>query len=185
MSGTLRLGYAVSSNTNTTTFANTINLAGGNIFVDDAYQYLTGTVNVTQPGAMGSTYNNGSNGAGERDKGLFLDGILTGSADLTLRHSGIVGGANYHTSIVHFANNANTYSGDITVLPMSGTSTKRNTSTTAAPAPITTMVAERFPAATAKTVASAAMSPMIAVMTPCLESRVTVSRISPSSFSSE
>ncbi|MCP5532304.1 MAG: autotransporter-associated beta strand repeat-containing protein [Akkermansiaceae bacterium] len=120
-SGTLRLGYAVSSNTNTTTFANTINLAGGNIFVDDAYQYLTGTVNVTQPGAMGSTYNNGSNGAGERDKGLFLDGILTGSADLTLRHSGIVGGANYHTSIVHFANNANTYSGDITVLPMSGT----------------------------------------------------------------
>lgn len=119
--GILRLGHSVTSNANSTTTPNNIVLAGGSIHVDDAYQHLTGTLDVTAGGNLGSTYNSGANTSGERDKGLFLDGIVSGSGNLNLLHTGISTGNNYNTSIVHFNNAVNTWSGEVTVIPMDGT----------------------------------------------------------------
>jgi autotransporter-associated beta strand protein len=120
---TLRTGYAVSSNTNVATVANDITLAGGSIFADDGFQHLSGALNVTSASTLGATYNAGSNAAAEQNKGLFLDGIVSGSANLTLQQSGFDTGHSYNTSIVHFTNAANTYSGTITVTPMAGSNT--------------------------------------------------------------
>ena len=114
----LRLGVLVTSNTNVATIANNITLAGATIFVDDAWQHLSGTINVTAASTLGSTYNGGSNSVGERDKGLFLDGVVTGTAALTLQQSGINTNHTYNSSMVYFTNNANTYSGTLTVNPM-------------------------------------------------------------------
>lgn len=119
--GILRLGYQVTSNTNNTTITNPITLAGGAIFVDDAFQHLSGNLTLIAPGSLGSTYNSGNSSTAERDKGLFLDGVVSGDGDLSVRHSGIDSWHSYNTSIVHFTNNANTYTGVITVSPMSGT----------------------------------------------------------------
>lgn len=119
--GILRLGHSVTSNTNATTTPNNVVLAGGSIHVDDGYQRLTGTLDVTAGGNLGSTYNSGTNSSGERDKGLFLDGIVSGSGNLNILHTGISSGSSNNTSIVHFNNAANTYSGEITVIPMVGT----------------------------------------------------------------
>jgi autotransporter-associated beta strand protein len=118
----LRAGYSVTSNQNISTTANTITLAGGTIYADDANQHLSGAITVSASGGvLGSTYNNGSNSAAERDKGLALDGVVSGSGALTIQHSRIHTGQNYDTSFVAFSNNANTYSGTITINENTGT----------------------------------------------------------------
>ena len=115
-SGTLRLGYAVTSNQNITTTANAISVAGGTIYADDANQHLSGPLEIASSGAtLGSTYNAGTNQAQERDKGLAIDGVVSGSGPVTVQHSRITTNASYITSFVAFSNNANTYSGTITV----------------------------------------------------------------------
>lgn len=112
---TLRAGYSVISNQNISTTANSITLAGGTIYADDANQHLTGTLNVSTSGTLGSTYNAGNNSAAEKDKGLAFDGVVSGAGPLTLQHSRITSGNNYHTSFVAFSNNSNTYSGTVTI----------------------------------------------------------------------
>jgi autotransporter-associated beta strand protein len=114
---TLRIG---GTNSVTATIPGNFTVAGGSIKVDDAFQHLAGTFNVTAPSTLGSTYNAGNNSAIEQDKGLFLDGVVSGSANLTLQHTGLSTGNTYNASIVHFTNSANTYSGTVTVVPMSG-----------------------------------------------------------------
>ncbi len=116
----LRVGASVTSNQKVATIANNITLAGGTIYADDAFQHLSGSLNVTAASTLGATYNAGNNNAWERDKGLFLDGVVAGSGDLTLQHSGIATGNYWNSSIVHFNNAANTYSGRVTVVPMAG-----------------------------------------------------------------
>jgi len=112
----LRPGYSVTSNQNVSTTANAITLAGGSIFADDANQHLSGTITISASGGiLGSTYNSGNNSAAEQDKGLALDGLVSGSGALTVQHSRISTGANYITSFVSFSNNANTYSGTLTI----------------------------------------------------------------------
>jgi autotransporter-associated beta strand protein len=112
----LRVGYGVTSNQNVSTTANAITLAGGSIFTDDANQHLSGAVTVSASGgALGSTYNAGNNSAAEKDKGLALDGVVSGSGALTIQHSRIDAGHVYDASFVAFSNNANTYSGTITI----------------------------------------------------------------------
>ncbi len=114
--GTLRLGHAVTSNWNITTTANAISVAGGTIYADDANQHLSGPLEIAPSGAtLGSTYNAGSNTAWERDKGLAIDGVVSGSGPVTVQHSRISTGGTWITSFVAFSNNANTYSGTITV----------------------------------------------------------------------
>lgn len=113
--GILRPGYGVTSNTNVSTTVNNITLAGGAIYADDANQHLSGAIMVSSASLLGSTYNNATNAAAERDKGLALDGVVSGTGALTIQHSRISAGNNYHTSFVAFSNNANSYSGTITV----------------------------------------------------------------------
>ena len=117
--GVLRSGY-LATNTNRTTTPNNITLAGGAIYVDDAFQHLSGTLNVTNDSVLGSTWNNGTSLGTDQDKGLFVDGVVTGNANLTLQQSGISTGNSSNSSIVYFTNNANTYSGGIAINPMNG-----------------------------------------------------------------
>jgi autotransporter-associated beta strand protein len=112
----LRAGYSVTSNQNLSTTANAITLAGGSIFADDANQHLSGAVTVSgSGGVLGSTYNAGNNSAAEADKGLALDGIVSGSGALTIQHTRFNTGNSYDTSFTSFSNNANTYSGTLTI----------------------------------------------------------------------
>jgi autotransporter-associated beta strand protein len=112
----LRPGYSVTSNQNVSTTPNAITLAGGSILADDANQHLSGAVTVSASGGtLGSTYNAGTNAAAEKDKGLALDGVVSGSGALTIQHSRISTGNAYNTSFVSFSNNANPYSGTITI----------------------------------------------------------------------
>ena len=112
--GVLRPGYTA-TNTNLSTTANAITLAGGSIYADDANQHLSGAITVSPSGVLGSTYNNGNNSAAEKDKGLALDGVVSGSGALTVQHTRLSTGSAYHTSFVSFSNNSNSYSGTITI----------------------------------------------------------------------
>ncbi|EDY17940.1 autotransporter-associated beta strand repeat protein [Chthoniobacter flavus Ellin428] len=116
MGGILRAGYSVSSNQNISTTANNITIAGGSVYADDANQHLTGAITVSASGGvLGSTYNAGNNSAAEKDKGLALDGVVSGAGALTIQHTRINTGNSYDTSFVAFSNNANTYSGTVTI----------------------------------------------------------------------
>ncbi len=115
--GTLRLGYAVTSNANKNYTTNNITLAG-TIYEDDAFQHLAGPINVTGASTLGSTYNGGG---ADADKGLYVDGVVSGSSALTVQISHYDSAHNYDTCYVVFTNNANTYSGTITVNENSAT----------------------------------------------------------------
>ena len=119
--GFARLGNnALSPNNNATfTITNAFTVNGGTLFADDGKQHLTGSLTVgTNGGTLGATYNgSGTDG----DKGLYFDGVVSGSGALTVRHSGYDPNHTYNASFVAFANAGNTYSGTITVNPMSGT----------------------------------------------------------------
>jgi autotransporter-associated beta strand protein len=120
-SGTaLRLGETVGTYNNSLfTIANNIVLSNAAINALDGNLHLTGALLVgLNGGQLGSTYNSGN--AAESNKGLIVDGIVSGSGDLTVRHTGYNTGNSWNASFVAFANAANTYSGTITVNPMSG-----------------------------------------------------------------
>ncbi len=119
--GAAQFGYH-ETNTDVPMLPYPIVLNGGALWANDAYQHLTGSINVTAAGGtMGSTYEGGT---GSWNKGLFLDGIVTGSGSLTLIQAGAGGEVNgygngsgnaFNASIVMFTNAANLYSGVITV----------------------------------------------------------------------
>jgi autotransporter-associated beta strand protein len=121
--GAAQFGYH-EANTDLSTLPYPIVLNGGALWANDAYQHLAGNVNVTAAGGtLGSTYE-GQAGSFGWNKGLFLDGIVTGSGNLTLIQAGTGGevngygngvGGTFNCSIVMFSNNANSYSGVITV----------------------------------------------------------------------
>ena len=100
-------------------------MAGGKILADDGHNHVTGSINVTVAGTLGSTYDGGGNGT-TGNKALFIDGVVSGNGPLTLQQSvdagdndryGNGGGNPYNSSVVEFSNNGNTYSGTITVVP--------------------------------------------------------------------
>ena len=94
-----------------------LNQGSTNWAVDGKWHYK-GSVTIAGPTIMGSTYNGGS---GDGDKGLALDGVVSGTSPVIVKQTGISTGNSYNTSIVYFTNNANTYSGTITLVPMTGT----------------------------------------------------------------
>jgi autotransporter-associated beta strand protein len=117
--GILEMGYATQNAGLDYDVTNNIVLAGGKICADDGHQHLTGAINVTLGGSVGSTYDGGT-------KGLFLDGVVSGSGPLSLVQAtsngdsdayGNGAGNPYNNSVVYFMNNANTYSGTVTVVP--------------------------------------------------------------------
>ena len=101
---------------------------GGAIWVSDGSSTLSGNIAVTNGGGyMGATYRDPGNSI----KGLYLTGVLSGSGPLALEQAGAGGngapsalaaynnttGNNYNASNVVVSNNANTYSGTVTVYP--------------------------------------------------------------------
>ena len=119
----MQLGYhsVYNSVSNPYYVTNNITLNGGAVWANDGYQHLTGTITVTNGGgASGSTYNGAT---GSMNKGLYLEGIVSGSGPLTIvpaagrEVNGYNDGASnpWNTSLVTFTNTANTYSGAITV----------------------------------------------------------------------
>ena len=121
--GMAQLGYR-EANTDLATVPNAFVVNGGDIWANDAYQHIAGNVNVTaNGGTLGSTYE-GQSGSFGWNKGLFLDGVVSGSGALTLDQAGAGGevngggngiGNNFNCSIVMFSNSANSYSGTVTV----------------------------------------------------------------------
>ena len=90
-------------------YANAVSINGGTVYENDGVQHIKGSVTVgVSGGTLGSTYNAG---AADSNKGLFLDGVVSGSGNLNLRQSAISTGNNYNTSIVYFANNGNSLPG--------------------------------------------------------------------------
>ncbi|HEX9046544.1 MAG TPA: autotransporter-associated beta strand repeat-containing protein, partial [Verrucomicrobiae bacterium] len=116
--GTLQLGHNVGTHNNTVfTITNAVTVNGATIYEEDGIQHLTGALTIGSSATLGSTYNAGS---GDGNKGLYLDGVVGGSGPLTLKQTGINTGNAYDTSFVCFSNNANSYSGTISLIPMSG-----------------------------------------------------------------
>lgn len=135
--GVLQMGYRASNTGIAYTIPNDIVLNGGAVWANDAYQHLSGSITVNSAGGfLGSTYSGGSGAYGPasgNNKGLFLDGLVGGSGPLTIEQAGAGGngavaeangwgnaaGNSYNVGIVMFLNNANTYSGTVTVYPYS------------------------------------------------------------------
>jgi len=118
----LQLGSEVGGN-NFSEFdiSNAITANNAIIYENDAFQHLKGALNIGAGGAtLGSTYDGGSdpliNGFA---KGLFVDGLVTGTGNLTIQQSGISTGNSYNSSTVYFTSPGtaaqNTYAGTITV----------------------------------------------------------------------
>ena len=79
------------------TLANAVVLNGGALWSLDGYSHVTGSVTVNSAGGfLGSTYSgatgaySGTSAAGF-SKGLFVDGIVSGSGNLVVEHAGVGG----------------------------------------------------------------------------------------------
>ncbi|HEU5395567.1 MAG TPA: autotransporter-associated beta strand repeat-containing protein, partial [Verrucomicrobiae bacterium] len=135
--GVMQMGYRASSTSSAYTITNNVVLNGGAVWANDAYQHLSGAIAVNSTGGfLGSTYSGASGAYGPAsgyNKGLFIDGLISGSGPLTIEQAGAGGngavaeangwgnaaGHNYNVGMVLFTNNANTYSGTVTVYPYS------------------------------------------------------------------
>ena len=124
--GVAQLGYRSQNISASTpqTVPNNISLNGGAIYANDNYQHLSGALNVTAAGGtLGSTYI--GNDSANLNKGLFVDGVVSGSGNLTIAQAGayeLNGWGNeqgnyYNVGLVMFTSPANSYSGTISVLP--------------------------------------------------------------------
>lgn len=124
--GVLEVGFGT-ANANIDYFVtNTLVIAGGKALSDDGHQHLSGPISIGAAGAtFGSTYDGGGSPT-TGNKALFIDGLVSGSGPITLEQSVEAGdldrygngnGNFYNSSVVEFGNNANTYSGTITIVP--------------------------------------------------------------------
>ncbi len=125
------------------TLANAVVLNGGALWSLDGYSHVTGNVTVNSAGGfIGSTYNGASgaytgSGTTGQSKGVFVDGVVSGSGNLVLEQAGVGGNGaiaeasagnnntlnnNFNQSIVMFTNNSNTYSGTVNIAGSGSTS---------------------------------------------------------------
>jgi autotransporter-associated beta strand protein len=100
---------------------NVVSLNGSVANEIDGFWHMAGSLAVgANGGALGATYD-GSNDALVNGfaKGLFIDGLLTGTGNLMVRHSGVDATHGYSSSTVYFTSPGtaaqNTYAGTITV----------------------------------------------------------------------
>jgi autotransporter-associated beta strand protein len=104
-------------------YSNAISVDGGSILEWDAFQRLEGTLAVGAAGVtLGATFDAPWDALNSGfAKGLFIDGLLTGSGPITVQHSGLNTGNTWNSSAVYFTSMGtaaqNTYSGTITVNP--------------------------------------------------------------------
>jgi autotransporter-associated beta strand protein len=119
----LQLGCNVASAANEYDITNAITLNNGTIYAVDAFDHVQGPLTIgAGGGTLGATYCGSTDPLNKGfDKGLFVDGTLTGTGNLTLQQTAINAGNNYDTSIIYFTSQApaaqNTYSGTVTVVP--------------------------------------------------------------------
>jgi fibronectin-binding autotransporter adhesin len=117
--GEVRLGTSVTTAGGEYDYTNDVSLNGGIINEQDGFHHLQGTLAVgSRGGILGATYNGSSDGlVNGFSKGLFFDGSVTGTGNLTLQQSGIATGNAWNTSVIYFTGSSNSYSGTITVTP--------------------------------------------------------------------
>jgi autotransporter-associated beta strand protein len=102
-------------------YANNISADSALIYARDAFHHIKGNLNVGPGGAaLGATYD----GRGDAliagfAKGLFVDGLLTGSGPLATQDSGLETPNPWDSSVVYFTSMApasqNTYNGTVTI----------------------------------------------------------------------
>ncbi|HLP78199.1 MAG TPA: autotransporter-associated beta strand repeat-containing protein, partial [Candidatus Paceibacterota bacterium] len=122
--GQLRLSSAPTSAFGDYLYANNITVNNGSVLSFDGFNHITGTLNVAAGGGtLGSTFDNHSDAlnADGFAKGLFVDGLVTGTGNLTVQQSGLEVSNPWDSSTVYFTSTGtaaqNTYSGTITVNP--------------------------------------------------------------------
>jgi fibronectin-binding autotransporter adhesin len=104
-------------------YANNILADNALIYARDGFHRMQGNLNVGAGGAaLGATYDNKGDALnGGFAKGLFVDGLLTGSGPLACQDSGLETVNPWDSSVVYFTSMApasqNTYSGIVTVNP--------------------------------------------------------------------
>lgn len=106
---------------------NNINVDNGLVYAWDASQRIQGNLHIGAGGAaIGSTFNARWEGFSEVNfpKALFIDGLVTGTGNLTVQDKGEQTGNAWNTSCAVFTSQGtaaqNTYSGVVTVNPLTG-----------------------------------------------------------------
>lgn len=102
---------------------NPVTVNGGTIYAWDGFHHLQGGLTVGSGGCtIGATFDNKGDALNKGfAKGIFVDGLLKGTGDLTVQDSGLNTGNAWNSSAVYFTSTGtaaqNTYSGTITVNP--------------------------------------------------------------------
>jgi autotransporter-associated beta strand protein len=120
----LYLGTAVQNAFGSYQIPNNVNVDNGSLYAWDGSQRVLGNVNIGSGGAsIGSTFDAPWENFAEVDfpKALFIDGLLTGTGNLTVQDKGEATGNAWNTSCAVFTSQGspaqNTYSGTVTVNP--------------------------------------------------------------------
>ncbi len=124
--GILEMGDGTANANSDYYCTNSLVFNGGKALEDDGHQHISGPISILGLGAtFGSSYDGGGS-ASTGNKQLFVDGLVSGSGPIYLEQSsqagefeynGNEGGNAFNSSVVAFGNNANTYSGAVTVIP--------------------------------------------------------------------
>ena len=121
----LELGTDVSAAFGSYSYTNNITLNNGTIYAFDGSHRIKGNLNIGPYGAtMGSTFDAPWEGFAETNfpKALFIDGLVTGTGDMTVQDTGFNTGNAWDTSCAVFTSSGtaaqNTYSGTINVIPL-------------------------------------------------------------------
>ncbi len=112
--GTLLAGLT-SSSSSIINFYNPVVLDSGVLESNDGYTHLKGPLTING-GTLSGLYDDTGNGSSR--KGLWLDGAITGTANVTVAYLG-GGAATYDGTMVRITSSGNAYSGTVTVNPSS------------------------------------------------------------------
>ena len=123
--GLLYLGTTVQNAFGSYQIPNNISVDNGSVYAFDGSHRIQGNFNVGAGGAaIGSTFNAPWEGFAEPNfpKALFIDGLVTGTGNLTVQDKGDFTGNAWNTSCAVFTSQGtaaqNTYSGTVTVNPL-------------------------------------------------------------------
>jgi autotransporter-associated beta strand protein len=123
--GLLYLGTAPQNAFGSYQIPNNVTVDNGSVYAFDGSQRIQGNLNIGAGGAaIGSTFNAPWEGFAEPNfpKALFIDGLVTGTGNLTVQDKGDYTGNAWNTSCAVFTSPGtaaqNTYSGTVTVNPL-------------------------------------------------------------------
>lgn len=123
--GLLYLGTTVQNAFGSYQIPNNVTVDNGSVYAFDGSHRIQGNLNIGPGGAaIGSTFNAPWEGFSEPNfpKSLFIDGLVTGTGNLTVQDKGDFTGNPWNTSCAVFTSQStaaqNTYSGTVTVNPL-------------------------------------------------------------------